>query len=153
MTIKERLRSYNDTLANIEILNNQIEIVKLQYELFDEAGETLKAPSYEEGMPVHHGNEFNSKTENIAIKRENYLLILKKFELKLRELEENKTIVESKMRLLDNHEKFIITKKYIDNLKYNWEIREAYKKQFLRYISDTTFARKLNSAMRKMWMP
>jgi len=153
LNIKDRLKNYNKSKSDIEILNSEIEILKLQEELFDEAAETLKATSYEEGMPLHFGNEFNSKTENIAIRRENYLINIKRLELKLLELTENVVIVESKLRILDNHEKFIITKKYFDNLKYNWEIREAYKKEFLRYISDTTFARKLNSALRKMWIP
>ncbi len=152
MNIKDRLKSYNKCKSDIEILNSEIEILKLQEELFDEAAETLKATSYEEGMPLHFGNEFNSKTENIAIRRENYLFNIKKLELKKLELMENVVIIESKLRILDNHERFIIQKKYIENIKYNWEIRELYKKEFLKYISDTAFFGKLRSAIKKMYI-
>lgn len=152
MNIKERLKTYNNSLANIEILKNEIEILKLQEELFDEESETLKASCYEEGMPVHFGNEFHSKTENIAIKREAFVTKTRIINLKLKEIQENIVIVNAKLRLLDNHEKFIIVQKYINNIKYNWEIRELYKKEFTRYISDSTFANKLNSAIRKMWI-
>ena len=150
MTIKERLRTYNTTIANILVLTNQLELLRLQYELYDVEAESLKTICYEEGMPVTFSNAFHSKTESVVEKREDLLVTIKKIELKLKELNENKVVVEANMSLLDNHERFIITKKYIDNLKYNWEIRESYKKEFQTYISNTTLIRKLNSALKKM---
>lgn len=152
MNIKDLLKSYNKNKSDIEILTSEIEILKLQEELFDESAETLKATSYEEGMPIHFGNEFNSKTENIAIRRESYLINIKRLNLKLLELQGNVLTIESKLRILDNHERFIVEKKYIENIKYNWEIRELYKKEFVRYISNTAFHDKLRSAMKKMWI-
>ena len=150
MDIKKRLLSYNKTIADLDILLSEIDILKLQCDCFDIAGETFKPQVYEEGMPLHFGNEFNSKTENIAIKQENIPLKIKKMELKYKELEENKIIVDAKLKLLNNHEKFIITKKYFENLRYNREVRRAYEVEFNYYISSTTLGRILNTCYKKM---
>ena len=150
MDIKKRLLTYNKTIADLEILAAEIEILKLQCDCFDEEGETFKPQVYEEGMPLHFGNEFNSKTENIAIKKEDMPFKIKKMELKYREVEQNKIIVDAKMKLLNNHEKFVISKKYFDNLKYNREIRRAYEVEFNFYISATTLGRIFNNCYRKM---
>ena len=150
MDIKKRLLTYNKTIADLEILAAEIEILKLKYDCFDEAGETFKPQVYEEGMPIHFGNEFNSKTENIAVRKEDMPLHIKKMELKYREVEHNKIIVDAKLKLLNNHERFIIRKKYFDELKYNREISRSYEIEFNFYISKSTLRRLLNTCFEKM---
>ncbi len=150
MDIKKRLLSYNKTIADLEILAAEIEILRLQYDCFDIAGETFKPQVYEEGMPLHFGNKFNSKTENIAIKQENIPLKIKKMELKYKELEQNKIIVDAKLKLLNNHERFILKKKYFDELKYSYEIGRAYEVEFNFYVSRRTIGRILSECYRKM---
>ena len=67
------LKDYNSIKAELDKMVKLLEITELNLELFDEEGEVLKAPAYEPDMPVHFGNEFNSKTENVVCKREMYI--------------------------------------------------------------------------------
>lgn len=141
---------YNKTLSDLEIIDSEIELLKFNLNCYNEESESLKCNVYEEGIPPNFGNEFNSKTENIVIAKENIPFRIKKLEIKRKQLETNKVIVDAKLKLLNNHELFIKRKKFIENVRFRREIRRAYENQFNTYMSNTSLSRMIRVCYKKM---
>ena len=145
MDIIDKLKAYNKNKGDIELISSAIEEMELRLQLQD----NIQAQVLSD-MPGAGGKNTKSATESLLIEKERMREQL--LELRLQKVQQNQDviIIENKLKLLDNHERYIVTKKYIENIKYSWEIRKMFEKDVGVYLSEKSYVRKLSNARRKM---
>ena len=148
MNIQSYLQNYNENLSKIEINNAKLKTLKLLLENWDGSCEALKGQILED-MPRADGDG-TSKTEKALIKKEELEEKILKMELTMSYHQESIQLIDSRLRLLDDDEKFVIDSIFMQNINNYERITEHYKREFGVWRSPRTINRIKRKAIEKM---
>lgn len=147
MCILDYLESYNDTLSSIEIKQSKLNTLTLQLENF--APDEVKAQVLTD-MPTGDNKNTSSAVESMVIAKVDLQERISELQLDISILQERIQIVDSKLRLCNEDERYIMKLRYILNVKSIHRIRQLYKQRFDNYLSEKSIFRKIKSALEKM---
>lgn len=148
MDIQSYLKNYNKVLSNIEIKQSRLDTLKLLLENWDGSCESLKGQVLSD-MPFVSG-EFNSKTEMALIKKEDLKQRITDMQVELKFRQEVINTVNSKLKNLNEEEKFIIECVYINNIKTYNRVSTLFKAKFDVWMNPKSIIRSEKNAIRKM---
>ena len=147
MNIQGYLQNYNKNLSKIEINNAKLKTLKLLLENWDGSCEALKGQVLND-MPF--GGDGTDKTVSAVIKKEELEQRIADMELDMSYHQQRIQLVDSKIRLLNDNERVVITNKYIDNIHNRDRLVESYKNEFGIRVTPTQIYRIINNAIKKM---
>ena len=148
MNIQSYLQNYNKNLSKIEINNAKLKTLKLLLENWDGSCESLKAQILDD-MPRTDGDG-TSKTEKALIKKEELEQRIAEMELDISYHYQSIQLVDSRMKLLDDDETFVIDAMFKQNISKSERISRQYESKFGSWRSPKTINRIGKRAIEKM---
>jgi hypothetical protein len=141
------LESYNRLVGDKEKIKAKIKTLKLKLEV---TGCGIKS-TYIKDMPTSKNkNKNESIVESVVLSKEKLQEQILLLEITISEIDESLIKINMAILKLNQDEKFIVKKFYIQNIKNYTTIAMLYKKEFGVYKHRSTIWRKLKKAIKKL---